>query len=78
MEIQVRLGMNYLDTGKGEVSLSGYEEMIWGPFASDPVIDYRDSLTVWVWLGDDLCVELDRYLVESLLEGFKEQPDVEE
>ncbi len=72
MNIQVRLGMNELDTGK-ELDLSGYEEMIWAPFTKDPVIDFRDDETVWVWLADNLTVELDRELVDSLHERFKEQ-----
>lgn len=71
--IQVRYRMNYLNTGKGVAEPDQEFVDVWGPDTDDPVVDFRDSQTVWVWIYDDLCVELDRLLVERLLEGFKKQ-----
>ena len=70
MTIQVRYRMHELDTGKGTAEPPS---RVWAPYTDDPVIDYRDSDTVWVWIADDLCVEMNRDLVERLMEGFKEQ-----
>ncbi len=71
MDLQVRYKMNGLDLGKGVAKMP--DGNLWGPHTSEPEVDYRDSGTVWVWIADDLCVSMDRELVERLVEGFKEQ-----
>jgi len=64
--------LNYLELGKGNAVLPNPNKR--GSVSdNDPEIDFRDDQTVWVWLADDLCVEMDRELVKRLHDGFKEQ-----
>ena len=37
-----------------------------------PLLDFRDSGTVWIWIDDDCRVEISRDLVEEILQGFIE------
>jgi len=79
MSIQVRYRMNALDIGKGKVDKPGeLEEGIWGPHNDEPVLDYRDSGTVWIWISDDLCVEVTSELAAEIVKGFKKQEEWEE
>lgn len=73
VNIQVRYKLHGLNTGRGVAEPDQEIVDSWGPHTSEPVVDFRDTETVWVWIYDDLCVELDRELVERLQEGFKEQ-----
>ena len=68
--MQIRLNMNKLDLGKG--SVPGGTGM-WSPSDDNPVLDYRDEGTVWVWLRDNLCIELSFEEVEMMRDGFAEQ-----
>ena len=72
MYIQIRKGMNYLPLDKGNVDPLEMKGTIWQIDDEDPDFDFRDDSTVWVWLRDDLCIEMDRDLIEGLLEGFEE------
>jgi len=37
-----------------------------------PVLDFRDSNTVWIWVADGCWVEMSRNLTEEILQGFVE------
>ena len=77
MSIQVRYKMNTMETRQGDAPKPDESE-VFAPYADEPVIDFRDSGTVWIWLHNDLCVEITRGLAERIVEGFKEQVELEE
>ncbi len=83
--MQVRLNMNRLDTGGGLTpSPKPQHKLDRGkpthtpgtdlPWTAEGAIqlDYRDDTTVWVWISDNLCVELSRDEVMAISDGFIE------
>ena len=70
--IQIRYNMNQHDTSWG-VTDPPRAPCVWAPYRAYPILDYRDDATVWVWLTDNLCVEMDFNLVQALSDGFREQ-----
>ena len=76
MGMQIRINMNGLD----DESLGHYDdgkgskvESIW---IEEPVIDIRDSGTLWLWVADNVCIELNDDAIERIhtvyIEDMKE------
>jgi hypothetical protein len=70
-QIQIRYELNHLNDSTLEPLNN--QHLLNSPYRFQPVLDFRDDGTVWVWLRTNLCVELDRELVDEIQNGFKEQ-----
>lgn len=69
--MQIRINMNRLDDDNLDLSNELGNDTK-GIYRNNPVLDYRDDETVWVWLRKNICIELERTEIQDILNGFEE------